>query len=206
VLEGIKNTARVWSLERKAILADLWGKQTAAEIAALLGNGITRNAVIGQANRLKIRRDDPGWSAADDEILRTLWADCRSATYIATQISRRTKSGNFLEHKSILGRAYNIGLRKRPKSQQAQPSNRQRKAPAPPIVQVVDQQIPFEQRKTLLELGSNHCRWPVGEPNEPGFFFCGGAKLDDHSYCAAHHRRSRDYTRPYRSGAFRFAA
>jgi GcrA cell cycle regulator len=199
VLEGIKNTARVWSLERKAILADLWGKQSAAEIAALLGNGITRNAVIGQAHRLTLHREvGDGWSAADDEILRTLWADCRSATYIATQIARRTRSGKLLEHKSILNRAYNIGLRKRPKAQQSAPSNRQRTAPAPPPPQVIDQQIPFEQRRAFLELEPHHCRWPVGEPSEPGFFFCGAVKLDDHSYCGAHHRRSRDYTRPYR--------
>jgi GcrA cell cycle regulator len=197
VLEGIKNTARVWSPERKAILADLWGKQTAAEIAALLGNGITKNAVIGQAHRLAlVREEGDAWSAADDEILRTLWADCRSATYIATQISRRTKFGSFLAHKSIQSRAYNIGLRRRPPTQQVQPSNRQRRLPAPPPTHVIDRQIPLGQRKAFLELEPHHCRWPVGEPDEPGFFFCAATKLDDHWYCADHHRRSRNYTRP----------
>jgi GcrA cell cycle regulator len=44
-----------WTDERVGLLRQLWGEgKTAAEIAKVLGNGITRNAVIGKAHRLKL--------------------------------------------------------------------------------------------------------------------------------------------------------
>lgn len=44
-----------WSDDRVAVLKRLWGEgKTAAEIAKELGDGVTRNAVIGKAHRLKL--------------------------------------------------------------------------------------------------------------------------------------------------------
>ena len=44
-----------WSDERVEVLKKLWGEgKTAAEIAKQLGEGVTRNAVIGKAHRLKL--------------------------------------------------------------------------------------------------------------------------------------------------------
>lgn len=44
-----------WTDERVDILRRLWGEgKTAAEIAKELGEGVTRNAVIGKAHRLKL--------------------------------------------------------------------------------------------------------------------------------------------------------
>lgn len=44
-----------WTEDRVAILEKLWGEgKTAAEIAKELGDGVTRNAVIGKAHRLKL--------------------------------------------------------------------------------------------------------------------------------------------------------
>ena len=44
-----------WTDERVNLLKQLWGEgKTAAEIAKVLGDGVTRNAVIGKAHRLKL--------------------------------------------------------------------------------------------------------------------------------------------------------
>lgn len=44
-----------WTDDRVNILKQLWGEgKTAAEIAKVLGDGVTRNAVIGKAHRLKL--------------------------------------------------------------------------------------------------------------------------------------------------------
>ncbi len=44
-----------WTDDRVTLLKQLWGEgKTAAEIAKVLGDGITRNAVIGKAHRLKL--------------------------------------------------------------------------------------------------------------------------------------------------------
>lgn len=56
-------------------------------------------------------------------------------------------------------------------------------APAPD-----DLAIPVEQRKTLLQLTSKDCRFPVGDPKEASFFFCGGSAVPDEPYCAHHAR------------------
>ena len=44
-----------WTDDRVKVLRQLWGEgKTAAEIAKELGEGVTRNAVIGKAHRLKL--------------------------------------------------------------------------------------------------------------------------------------------------------
>ncbi len=44
-----------WTDDRVSLLKQLWGEgKTAAEIAKELGDGVTRNAVIGKAHRLKL--------------------------------------------------------------------------------------------------------------------------------------------------------
>jgi GcrA cell cycle regulator len=57
----------------------------------------------------------------------------------------------------------------------------------PPPSRIDDAAIPAEQRKSTMELGRHDCRWPVGDPQEPGFFFCGAVQRDGSSYCADHH-------------------
>ena len=42
--------------------------------------------------------------------------------------------------------------------------------------------------KTLLELESGDCRWPIGEPRDPDFRFCGAPQRPDCSYCERHWR------------------
>ena len=42
-----------WNDEKVAKLKELWGTHTAAEISKIIG-GVTRNAIIGKANRLNL--------------------------------------------------------------------------------------------------------------------------------------------------------
>lgn len=67
------------------------------------------------------------------------------------------------------------------------------KPPAKIVVEIVDTFIPLDQRKTLLQLGENDCRFPVGDPTKgfwcnEEFFFCGGP-TDGSPYCAGHAAR-----------------
>lgn len=45
----------------------------------------------------------------------------------------------------------------------------------------------------LLSLGAHMCRWPIGDPREAGFGFC-GRRCGDGSYCRSHARVS--YCKP----------
>jgi GcrA cell cycle regulator len=53
-----------------------------------------------------------------------------------------------------------------------------------------DNAIPVEQRKTLMDLEPGDCRWPVGHPGEPDFFFCAAPAMHGHSYCPNHSARA----------------
>ncbi|MFN3625975.1 MAG: GcrA family cell cycle regulator [Hyphomicrobium sp.] len=60
------------------------------------------------------------------------------------------------------------------------------------------------KRKTLATLQPNECRWPIGDPQLPGFHFCGELKEDGQPYCATHAARASTSARPrpigYRRG------
>ena len=44
------------------------------------------------------------------------------------------------------------------------------------------------QRCTILELSESKCRWPIGDPSSPDFFFCGGKTIEGLPYCGHHSR------------------
>lgn len=64
-----------------------------------------------------------------------------------------------------------------------------------PQVEIDDQQIPIEQRCTLIQLNEHTCRWPIGDPVEARaeFFFCGGTTIEGEPYCEGHCRRAFNY-------------
>jgi GcrA cell cycle regulator len=41
--------------------------------------------------------------------------------------------------------------------------------------------------KALVDLEPGDCRWPLGDPLEPGFQFCADAAHAGTAYCARHH-------------------
>src|ERR1035437_7915497 len=49
--------------------------------------------------------------------------------------------------------------------------------------------VPVEQRKSIYQLRNNSCRWPFGDPQDPGFYYCGGDGADllgHRPYCSGH--------------------
>lgn len=46
--------------------------------------------------------------------------------------------------------------------------------------------IPFSQRENLTGLTAKNCHWPVGDPRDKEFFFCGGKSVEGRPYCASH--------------------
>ncbi len=70
------------------------------------------------------------------------------------------------------------------------------KATAPTLAQpacVADSEIEHTQRRTIATLTNESCRWPVGDPSTPSFFFCGhpSANIAERQpYCHAHAQRA----------------
>ncbi len=123
-----------WTDDRVALLKRLWGEgKTAAEIASELG-GVTRNAVIGKAHRLKLSN-----------------------------------------------RVSPIQQNKKPVVVISKPPVAAEKK----IRQTLEQ----DNNRTgisMLELGNQMCRWPLGDPREEKFGFCGDGSVPGLPYCDRH--------------------
>lgn len=142
------------------------------------------------------------WTETRIETLKQLWADGRSCSQIATELGDVTRNG-------VIGKIHRLGLSGRNQGQndRAPRKVRQRKAkrngitfgiphalipinPTPLTTSVDDFAIPIGQRRTLMELNSVMCRWPIGDPQTPEFFFCGGHAEPGKPYCIGHQRRA----------------
>jgi GcrA cell cycle regulator len=142
------------------------------------------------------------WTDDRVETLKKLWAEGLSASQIAAELGGITRN-------AVIGKVHRLGLSGRAKSTPASPRPRK---PRPQILRVtrsirgntalaqvyeydadpepdvVDNVIPIGQRRTILELTEETCRWPIGDPGNSDFFFCGGQAIASLPYCAYHSR------------------
>lgn len=135
---------------------------SATAIAAAIGPNVTRNAVIGKVKRMGLNLQGPLSSTSRILAGRTP-GDWRRSP--APAKSPRTYSS--------LKEAFG-------------PSRFLRPEPLPEPI--ADTAIPFGQRRKLVDLTEFTCRWPVGDPGQDGFFFCGSQARDGSPYCTGHHR------------------
>lgn len=144
-----------WTDERVVLLKRLWVEgKTAAEIAKLIGGGVTRNAVIGKAHRLKL-----------------------SGRISPIQENARVET---------TGTRVVVAPRKPQKATIAKVANREIIAPV--LMPVVQENYCFGDGVSLVELKERMCRWPIGDPQDDGFKFCGGPSEEGIPYCNHHAR------------------
>jgi GcrA cell cycle regulator len=213
-----ENQFAVWQQEREELLKELWpGPLTCEEIAERIG--CSAKALAAKAYRLILPhrpgyrqrqpRNDHKWTEGQIEIVRSLWGKMSCREIADTLDCGLTKS-------SIIGKAHRLGLEKLKKggnnSAGRGPDKTKRKhskplrpynfgngtwrpsIPMPP--EAIEATTKF--RCTFLQLNSNTCRWPIGDPGAPDFCFCGAPPQPEKPYCAAHCARAYDntYRRP----------
>ena len=49
-----------------------------------------------------------------------------------------------------------------------------------------DRNAKYLGKNSIISRTSIGCEWPIGEPNEPSFHYCGSKKLEGKSYCLEH--------------------
>jgi GcrA cell cycle regulator len=160
-----------WTQARVRHLRRLWSEGASATwIARELGGGISRNAVLGKIRRLDVAAARPH--------------PRRSRRFV--RLRNRTASHAIPDHL----RASKPGNREWPFP--AWMINAQRWADHAPYVDNpgIDADIPPAQRRSLLDLDRHTCRWPVGDPGNRDFFFCGAPPLVGKPYCAEHCARA----------------
>tara|TARA_B100001057_G_scaffold330585_1_gene330908 strand:- start:171 stop:722 length:552 start_codon:yes stop_codon:yes gene_type:complete len=165
-----------WTDERVELLKKLWGDgQSASQIAKELG-GVTRNAVIGKVHRLGLSN--------------------RATSTIKSEASLKTEKKT---EKAAAKKTETFG--KNPESKPTPPSPARRQIipagqPLPPqpsaneispeALARVSEVEKKAKKITLLELTERTCKWPVGDPATPDFWFCGLPTQTGKPYCEAH--------------------
>jgi GcrA cell cycle regulator len=145
------------------------------------------------------------WTEKRVLILKELWAAGHSSKSIAAKLGdlAHCKDGG---RNAVIGKVHRLNLsghaKGRPRtSSDNRPVKIKLKA-KPPRVRVRGLNKPrkivgFEEPTSLgvklLDLTAQNCRWPIGEPKDDDFGFCGAPKLDgeNKSYCGYHHQVSR---------------
>lgn len=154
-----------WTDDRVETLKKLWADGlSASQIAAELGGGVTRNAVIGKVHRL-------GLSG-------------RGKTSPSAGQPRPRKPTRPPSHPMTLVGGARLGGAVVARAPAATPGIQ----PQPERLREEDVVIPMSQRVTIMELREGMCRWPLGDPTTPEFRFCGAQSFAGIPYCAHHSR------------------
>ena len=144
------------------------------------------------------------WDDSAIETLTRMWDDGHSASEIADKIPGSTRSG-------ICGKVRRLGLSMRkqrnlrprripanrppPKPKAVRPVPPQPKSAAlhikpEPFVPLPEIEVPLAERRQLIDLEDDNCRWPIGDTGTPDFHFCNSTKYAGLPYCENHARRA----------------
>ncbi len=120
------------------------------------------------------------WTDELIEQLKTLWADGLTTGDIGKRLG--------ISKNAVVGKAHRLGLKGRPSpikrdtageggvaGEVAKPKPKAKAKPPEP-----------KKIRSLVDLSANTCRWPIGDPKEAGFHFCGGNAMSGKPYCAEH--------------------
>jgi GcrA cell cycle regulator len=159
------NTA--WTFDKKEKLKELF-------LAGLSGGaighalGVTRNSVIGTIHRMGLKR-----SKCDSSSPTTAH---NTKAFKPRRARLQANSGpltHFTQRKRL-----RVALVEAPDTSPAELTFIKMSA--------FDAAIPIKQRLTLFQLNGHTCKWSIGNPGEPDFFFCGGAPVSGFPYCPQH--------------------
>ena len=155
-----------WTPERTELLKTLWDRGfSASQIAYRLGEGISRNSVLGKAHRLGIVINGQ-----------------RTAAYVKSVRAKKRPSvaANLSKLEKRLFGKYMSGFN-------ADRTANSDKSVSEAAISPTDEDI---ARVQFSELSERDCRFPVGTPGNPGFGFCALPKMPGSSYCEPHHCRT----------------
>ncbi|NTU76964.1 MAG: gcrA cell cycle regulator family protein [Alphaproteobacteria bacterium] len=153
-----------WTEQQIQALKKMWGNGfSASDIAKSLGGGLTRNAVIGKAHRLKL-------------------SACPAMAKPSADVVSRIGNGVV----SSMNKAVKKRVLLRPLPPVRMPDNAAK-------IPVREMPRPLDVAKrtegiAVTKAGERHCRWPIGDPRSPEFRFCGCTAHEGLPYCVEHAR------------------
>ena len=131
------------------------------------------------------------WTEEKVNKLKELWGKGNTASQIAEIIGGITRN-------AVIGKAHRLNLSAKIKTRAASSNEnfnasaenrdnkikRGRRSKFKSLI--IEKDFEPENPKQLEELDENSCKWPIGHPDEKGFYFCGRTSLKDFSYCKLH--------------------
>lgn len=151
-----------WTEDRVSVLKKLWAEgHSASQIATELG-GVTRNAVIGKVHRLGLS----GRATPSRPVKRP--------PRLARPKPKIMPDGTVKSAKPAPVKAAPVD------SDGLKPGERTAMIAALPPLELSD-----GENATILTLRESMCKWPIGDPVDPKFAFC-GRKSDNGPYCTEH--------------------
>jgi GcrA cell cycle regulator len=174
-----------WTDERVELLKKLWMEGfSASQIAGELGDGVTRNAVIGKVHRLKLSgRAKPASSAPRARTTPRSNASRRVSAPSSMGVGNGGGSMAGMAKRRTMVNAPMIGATALKISEDIETEV----YVAPQVAELF---IPVHQRIGLLGLNETTCKWPIGDPLAPDFYFCGQHSEDGKPYCEFHSHRA----------------
>jgi GcrA cell cycle regulator len=176
-----------WTDERIALLKQYWEEgRSASQIAEVLGEGLSRNAVIGKAHRLGLAsRPSPLKTGEAKAEGRPARAEAKPA---APRVPARAAPAPAPAADAPAPKAQAApAVQPAPAAPAPAPAAAPTSSPAGPQSASRTAAPRAKGGKvTLLDLNDRICKWPIGHPDEPDFHFCGKPVNPGFPYCSDH--------------------
>ena len=143
------------------------------------------------------------WNQQKVDDLKKLWNEGVATSRIGEQLGF-TKN-------AVIGKAFRLGLERRQNSRKKtahsqsissvtmyRESSNSSHSQITPKREVSRRREKFSFKKSIVGTGSfKSCQWPIGDPLEEGFHYCGGQNIPTKPYCIEHYKKAYNVDEKY---------